>query len=295
MPRKRGFAATLALPTLALLAPAVLCVPVCVTAAPAAPAANVPAAPAISVPASAVAAEPAGLVRAAEQLVGELVPERNVYGSHPTEVVWADSAAGIEASNRSVCSSFFSHLLERVYGVTPAQLAVLTGKRNPHARDYYQAIVAQRGFRRVMTVDAIRPGDVIALSYPPGSGATGHVMLVDAPPELRVATAPLLAGTRQYAVTVIDSSRSVHGLGDTRGTPAQHGTGVGRGEVRLYADRAGAIVASAWSLGSRSRLSDVRERKLAIGRVDLASSVLPLSPEPSSGTQPNDDLPAHER
>ncbi len=292
MPPRRGSPATLALPSLALLVAAMLCMPVCGPAAPAAPAASAPAA---SAPAGAVAAGPAGLLRAAEQLVSELAPARNVYGSHPTEVVWADPAAGIEASNRSVCSSFLSHLLERVYGVTPAQLAVLTGKRNPHARDYYEAIVAQRGFTQIPTVDAIRPGDVIALSYPPGSGATGHVMLVDARPELREATAPLLAGTRQYAVTVIDSSHSVHGFGDTRGTPAQHGTGVGRGVFRLYADSTGAVVGSAWSLRSNSRLSGVRERKLAVGRVDLASSVLPLSPEPSGGAARDDERPARER
>ena len=236
-----------------------------------------------------------GLVRAAEELVAELAPERNVYGSHPTEVVWADPAAGIPARNRSVCSSFFSHLLERVYGVTRERLAELTGKRNPHARDYYEAIVAQRGFIRIPTVGAIRPGDVIALSYPPGSGATGHVMLVDAPPTLREATAPLLAGTRQFAVVVIDSSHSVHGLADTRGTPAQHGTGVGRGTFRLYVDSAGTIVASAWSILRGSRLDDVRVRKLAVGRVDLAaaSAQPPLARSDDEGG--SDDAPSRER
>ncbi len=234
-----------------------------------------------------------GLVRAAEELVAELAPERNVYGSHPTEVVWADPAAGIPARNRSVCSSFFSHLLERVYGVTRERLAELTGKRNPHARDYYEAIVAQRGFIRIPTVGAIRPGDVIALSYPPGSGATGHVMLVDAPPQPRDATAPLLAGTRQYAVTVIDSSHSVHGLADTRGSPARHGTGVGRGTFRLYVDPAGKIVASAWSVLRGSRLSDVRVRKLAVGRVDLDSDAH-VAPAPQDEASGSDALPARE-
>jgi hypothetical protein len=239
--------------------------------------------------------EGGGLVRAAEELLGELSPARNVYGSHPTEVVWADPAAGIAASNRSVCSSFISHLLERVYGLTTERLDALTGRRNPHAREYYEAIVAQRGFDRILTVEAVRPGDIIALSYPPGSGATGHVMLVDATPKLREATAPLLAGTRQFGVAVIDSSHSVHGLADTRGTPAQHGTGVGRGTFRLYVDSGGAIVASAWSILRGSRLDDVRVRKLAVGRVDLASaSAQPplVRPDDAGGS---DDAPSRER
>jgi ABC-type amino acid transport substrate-binding protein len=241
------------------------------------------------------AASSGGLVGAAEELLSELSPAHNVYGSHPTEVVWADPAAGTAASNRSVCSSFISHLLERVYGLSTARLDALTGRRNPHAREYYEAIVAQRGFDRILTVDAVRPGDIIALSYPPGSGATGHVMLVDAPPKLREATAPLLAGTRQFAVVVIDSSHSVHGLADTRGTPAQHGTGVGRGTFRLYADSAGTIVASAWSILRGSRLDDVRVRKLAVGRVDLAaaSAQPPLARSDDAGG--SDDAPSRER
>jgi hypothetical protein len=119
-------------------------------------------------------------------------------------------------------------------------------------------------------------------------------MLVDAPPQPRVATAPLLPGTRQYAVTVIDSSHSVHGLADTRGSPTRHGTGVGRGTFRLYADSAGKIVASAWSVLAGSRLSDARVRKLAVGRVDLDSNAAHLAPSPQGEASGNDALPERE-
>lgn len=281
----KPFAVRAALAALWSLALAVTCTMTAGSAAPNASAASP--APA------AVGAGLERLARAAEELVAELTPERNVYGSHPTEVLWADPAAGIAARNRSVCSSFLSHLLERVYGITPDRLAALTGKRNPHARDYYEAIVAQRGFARLSTVGEIRRGDVIALSYPPGSGSTGHVMVVAARPELRESTAPLLDGTRQYAVTAIDSSHSVHGLADTRGTPARHGTGVGRGVFRLYADSAGAIVASSWSVLRGSRLDDVRVRKLAAGRfTDVAAAF--YAPPDRYGTNVSDERPEHE-
>jgi hypothetical protein len=282
---KPAFAARAALAALSSHALAVACASAAASAAPSGTFA--PVAPA------AVAPGPKQLVRAAEELVAELTPERNVYGSHPTEVLWADPAAGIAARNRSVCSSFLSHLLERVYGLTPERLAALTGKRNPHARDYYQAIVAQRGFARLSTVGEIRRGDVIALSYPPGSGSTGHVMVVAARPELREATAPLLEGTLQYAVTVIDSSHSVHGLTDTRGTPARHGTGAGRGVFRLYADSTGAIVASSWSVLRGSRLDDVRVRKLAAGRITGFQSARTAPPDRGDANA-DDERPAHE-
>jgi hypothetical protein len=234
------------------------------------------------------------LVRAAEELVGKLAPERNVYGSHPTEVDWGDSATGRPASNRSVCSSFLSRLLGHAYEVTPEQLAAWTGHREPHARDYYAAVAAGRGFTRIETVDAIRPGDVVAIAYPPGSGSTGHVMLVDGFPEARDATPPLRAGTRQFALAVIDSSHSVHGPADTRGMPKRHGTGVGRGTFRLYADPSGNIVAYAWSLLPGSRLQDVRVRTLAIGRFDPGSR-LGGTPPPASGGPGSDDAPSAER
>jgi hypothetical protein len=73
----------------------------------------------------------------AQRLVAELAPEDNVYGSRPTYVEWSDAASGRRGRNRSVCSSFASHLLEQSFGYTVHDIDVWFGKRGPQAREYH--------------------------------------------------------------------------------------------------------------------------------------------------------------
>jgi hypothetical protein len=202
----------------------------------------------------------------AQRLVAELAPENNVYGSHPTYVVWSEDGDGV-ARNRSVCSSFVARDLMRAYGLTRRDLEMRFGTRNPQAKDFYDALAAERGFTAVSRVDQMRPGDIIAIAYPPGSRPTGHVMLVDSTPARRVATRPLEPRTTQYEVAVIDSSASFHGFSDTRYVRgAAHGTGVGRGVLRLFADAAGRATGYSWSVRTVSRYYDSSQHRLAVGR-----------------------------
>ncbi len=213
----------------------------------------------------------------AERLVAEVAEKNNAYGSHPTYVVWSEDGRG-EARNRSVCSSLVSHDLMRAYGLTRDDLAKRFGTRNPLAKDYYAALTAQRGFAPVSNVGQIRPGDIIAIAYPPGSHPSGHVMIVDSMPVARDSTKPVEPQTTQFAVAVIDSSDSYHGFGDTRYIRgARHATGVGRGTLRLYADAAGRVTGYSWSLRTVSRYYDALEHRLAIGRY----SSLPFRAAPS--------------
>jgi hypothetical protein len=202
----------------------------------------------------------------AERLVSELAPKDNTYGSHPTYVVWSEDGRGV-ARNRSVCSSFVSRDLMRAYGLTREDLAKRFGTRNPLAKDYYGTLAAERGFTPVSLVGQMRPGDIIAIAYPPGSHPTGHVMIADSTPVPHIATKPIEPQTRQFAVTVIDSSASYHGFDDTRYVRgAAHGSGVGRGILRLYADPGGRVTGYSWSLRAVSRYYDALEHRLAVGR-----------------------------
>src|SRR5262249_216765 len=115
-----------------------------------------------------------------------------------------------------------------------------------------------------------RPGDFIAIRYPAGSENTGHIMVVAETPQRRQASEPVIEGTEQWEVTVIDSSESGHGKMDTRRKEdGTFGSGVGEGIFRLYSDRKGKIVGYSWSTFKNSDYYDLATRHLVIGRLDV--------------------------
>lgn len=223
----------------------------------------------------------------AGSLVDELALENNVYGSHPTYVEWSDAASGRKARNRSVCSSFASHLLEQSFGYTAHDVEAWFGKHVPQAIDYHDTISAGRGFLRIHHVAAIQPGDIFAIAYPEGSHPTGHVMIAASRAVARAATAPLRADAQQYEIDVIDSANTGHGQGDTRRrADGTWTTGVGRGTLRLYARPDDTIAGYAWSTSARSLFRPASVRKPAIGRLDSARVPRPSgTPGESAGTQ----------
>ena len=230
----------------------------------------------------------------AEKLVTELTPEHNLYGSHPTYVEWSDDAAGAVARNRSVCSSFASHLLERSFGYTASDIDAWFGKNVPQAREYYETIEARHGFERIVHVAAIRPGDIIAVEYPAGSRPTGHVMIAASRAVARTETAPVEPGTQQYEIVVIDSAHSGHGPDDTRrNADRTWTTGVGRGTLRLYGRPDDTLAGHSWSTTAHSVFRPAAVRKVAIGRLDLARAPQPSGkPGATSGnedTEPSGD------
>jgi hypothetical protein len=112
-----------------------------------------------------------------ERMVAEVQPANNVYGSHPTVVRWA--ADDQEARNRSVCSSFQTHVFEKAYGLSEADIVRWFGLSDPQAKDYYGAIEAHRGFSQLAHVEDLQPGDIVAVNYGTDHKPTGHVMMID--------------------------------------------------------------------------------------------------------------------
>ena len=136
-------------------------------------------------------------------------------------------------------------------------------------------ISRQKGFTRIDKLADVLPGDIIAMKSPPRDpGGTGHVMLVDARPAQRETdTAPLIEGTRQWEVEVIDSSKSPHGRSDTRhNEDGGKRTGLGRGTFRLYADSSGTLVGYAWSVERASKFFGPRDKPIAIDRIVAGNS-----------------------
>ena len=148
------------------------------------------------------------------------------------------------------CSGFVDYVLARVQPAAFEEVRTATVKR-PLAKHYVdffrQAAPENRSGRwqRIERVSDLVAGDLLAWKRPADlhSSNTGHVMVVLAPPRSRDKSA--------WIVPIADSTASPHGKGDSR--KAAGATGVGRGDVLVEVDAAGAPVAYVWSEGSRSR------------------------------------------
>lgn len=199
------------------------------------------------------------------------------------------AGGGVLASNRSVCGTLVTMLIQSSTGLTANDFyksfnkamdgtcevgsvgGVQKGTSSPSAAQYQHKIsqCAATGpikFTARTTIGAIEAGDVLAVSFPERTDISGHVMMVRAAP---VADAALPAGpdgSTAYAVEVIDSTQTPHGTSTTypdwRG--GNTGEGLGHGTFILYASATGALVASRWS-ATDPALFDSTAHPLAVG------------------------------
>jgi len=209
------------------------------------------------------------LLEWARRLVNGVTPETNLYASRPTIVTWSGVNAASETRNRSVCSALVAHLMMQAYGYRAADFASWLGGRFPRAAGFHDAIAEGRGFTPILRIAEIRPGDILAIKYPPGSKPTGHVLLAASRPVERQATDPVVSGTVQYEISVIDSSHTGHGPTDTRHyAKGKFHSGVGEGLFRLYAAPDGTLAGYSWSVTKASEEYTPSERHLVIGRLN---------------------------
>ena len=197
----------------------------------------------------AIAAEPAHVL-ALRELLARTAPERNRYGGGAAAIDWRTGEV------RAVCSSLLVLTLQRSYGCSDAEITTWFAERRPEAADIHAGLAAGRSpFTRVARVDALLPGDVIAIDYRSGGRIpTGHIMTIDAAPRA------LEAG--RWAVTVLDASASPHGAGDTRPTG---GEGLGRGTIALLAGADGAPTGYGWTAG-KATLHNAADRPIILAR-----------------------------
>jgi hypothetical protein len=206
----------------------------------------------------------------AEVLVRELQPENTSYQHKDGYIKWKGENGAEAYESRVDCSGLINILLERSYGLTPNDFEKWLGKRRPYAEDYFDAILQQSNFRLITKIGNVKPGDIVAIRYPPGTNEnTGHIMIVAGTPTWRKATKPEIDGTEQWEVSVIDSSESGHGKTDTRHKPdGTFGQGVGQGILRIYTTPDGQIIGYTWSALSVSDYYDKSTRQLVIGRLN---------------------------
>jgi cell wall-associated NlpC family hydrolase len=204
-------------------------------------------------------------VATAEKLVAGLDLANTSYEHGHGTVSWAAPLA-----SHTDCSGFIDHLLVHDDGFTANDFQRWFGKARPTAASYHDAVVAEKGFTQVRAVGDLRPGDLIAIKYLTRKDNTGHVMLVVEAPKRIPAGQPVVAGTEQWSVTVIDSSESGHGTTDTRHKKGEGGgdhDGLGRGVFRIYSDARDGVAGFSWSTLKASHFVAPEDEVLALGRL----------------------------
>jgi len=226
----------------------------------------------------AVAQQPASpQVREAVRLVHNVSASTSDYQHAVGPVVWPGDESGKHAACHTDCSGFINALLKHTYQLTDEQLSAMLQAHRPLAKHYYAAITAGHGFQAITSLQQVQPGDIIAVCYLKSEKGenTGHVMLLAGTPRQRPASEPVVAGTLQWEVPVIDESESGHGLHDTRHL-AEGGfrDGLGAGILRIYTDASGKIVGHSWSETRKSKFRSQLDRPLVIGRPQLGEPTL---------------------
>jgi hypothetical protein len=198
-------------------------------------------------------------------LVTNVTPINNVYVNGVGSVSWAGQNGATIYACSTDCSGFLNRLLTQSYGYTSAYYKTWMGVTRPLAEHYYNEIVTKDHFRPIKTVSEIQQGDFVAIKYSGNATNTGHCMLVAAAPTLRSATDPLVAGTTQYELSVMDCASSGHGSTDTR--YATSDSGIGKGILRIYVGSNGTIAGYTWSTFSNSVYYHKMARPLVVGRL----------------------------
>src|SRR5436853_5356390 len=140
----------------------------------------------------------------ARLLVTEVQPENTSYQHKQGFIKWKGDNGAEFAESRTDCSGFLNALVERSYGLTPNDFERWLGKRRPLASEYHDAIVQSHRFLLITRASKVRPGDVIAIRYPPGTNEnTGHIMIVESVPVRRNNSKPEIENTQQWEVSVI--------------------------------------------------------------------------------------------
>ncbi|MEP6900958.1 MAG: hypothetical protein ABJA66_04360 [Actinomycetota bacterium] len=203
------------------------------------------------------------------KLVENVLLENTDYQHKNGFVKWKGIDGATEYGSHTDCSGLLNALLERSYNLKSNDFKDWLGVRRPLAITYHDAIENEQGFTRIKRVTEIKPGDIIAIKYPPDSDNSGHIMMVEKSPHKRAPTSPIIKSAQQWEVTIIDSSESGHGKTDTRRLPdGSFAQGVGEGIFRLYTDQNNVIIGYSWSNFANSEYQDQAHRHLVVGRLE---------------------------
>lgn len=219
----------------------------------------------------------------ARELVAHIAPENNHYSLGGQFISFPGDPGSSKYAMKADCSGFLLALFDRAGYSTRSRMMFLKEsqlRKRPRAEDFVLSIENEAGFKRIQTIDNVRPGDLLAhamlkVEDQMQTGTTGHVLLINTRPKLIVARKPIVAGTRQFEVSIIDSNEEHVGDDDSRLVdPANRISGLGSGTIRIYVDTKGELVGWARTFAKSHRFfsysprypSDSKLRKAAVGR-----------------------------
>lgn len=198
----------------------------------------------------------------------EVLPENASYIHGHGTVTWKEEN-GEDYVCHADCSGLLSAVLRHCYGYTHQELKEwIGGEPRPKAKNYFDAIMAENRFKRVTHIQDLLPGDILAVKDLTGAKNRSHVMVAVGIAEERKSTAPLIENSRQWTITIIDSTTSPHGKQDTRHQPDnKFRQGIGKGIFRVYTDLSEHIIGFTWSESSSSVYHNVSTRPIVVGRL----------------------------
>ena len=219
----------------------------------------------------------------ARELVERIKPEDNRYALGKEFISVPGDGPDAKYAMTADCSGFLLAIFERAGYRTRQEMAFLKTspkRKRPAAEDFVFSIEQEKGFRHIRKVGDMKPGDLLAhamlnIQDQKRTGTTGHVFLVNSEPRPVSGRMPLVSGTQQFEISVIDANEEHVGTDDTRlANPWKRVTGLGKGTIRIYVDDNGEVIGWARTFGNTDRFfsyssrfpSDTKQRKSAIGR-----------------------------
>jgi hypothetical protein len=216
----------------------------------------------------------------ARELVATVKPENNKYVIfRATGVHWKGDLFTSENSVNTACAGLVTGVLEHAKSPSVDKVKSNTQwKHELRTNNYFEAISKELGFNKISKLSDVLPGDIFAFSCKDICSVTdgnenatsdiqGHVTFVDAKPTLKNPTPPLIDGTLQWLLPIIDSSPGPHDMKDTRWRPKGEPrvSGVGRGTIRIYTDPDGVPVG--YTAGPNAKkLHIIEDRPIIFGR-----------------------------
>ena len=224
----------------------------------------------------------------ARLLVKNTKPQDNQYSLGNQFISFPGDSPSSKYSVKADCSGFLLAIFERAKYPTHSQMAFLVAsskRKRPAAEDFVFSIENEKGFRQIKNIGNIKPGDLLAHAMlnkedQSQTSTTGHVFLIDSYPKPINPRKPIVDGTGQFEISIIDSNEEYVGADDSRlADPAGKIKGLGTGTIRIYSDANGELVGWARTFKNSTRFfsyspqfpSDTKLRKAAIGRPEAAN------------------------
>ncbi|MGK3993323.1 hypothetical protein [Sorangium sp. So ce1024] len=172
-------------------------------------------------------------------------------------------------SGRSKGACFFVLSLKKAMGYSDQDIRSLWLKSRPSSGELFDLVNAspavgaparepETHFRRVSKAEEIQKGDVLVIDKT--ASYDGHTVMITGPArEILPQVNPRYAGTRQWAVPIVDSTSTSHGCNaaypDSRWigecTDGYMTPGAGTAYMRVYTDTlTGALIGYTWSVTS---------------------------------------------